>query len=142
MGSGAGILTLLAVVLLLPLALLARAVGRRTTPRTGRWFAALVIGLPLALLVGWLATAQTDNDRPRPDLALPTGNPYAPETTAHDRWDRGRDEAAALTRQGKGPGSGMADDVARWCEDHVKPSPNDDAALAEATLRGCAAGAT
>ncbi|MET9257848.1 hypothetical protein ACGFZL_19885 [Streptomyces sp. NPDC048182] len=139
MGSGAGIITVLVIVVLLALALLSYGVGRRQSPRAGWWFAALAVGLPGVLLAGWLVAVHGGSDRPDPGrVATPS---YRPGTAAHDRYRQARARAAELTERGEGPGSGMADDVYRWCTAHVRPEPKDGAELARATTEGCVAGA-
>ncbi|MEU9703864.1 hypothetical protein [Streptomyces sp. NPDC047981] len=49
------------LVLALPMALLSYAVGRKTSTRVGWWLAAALIGMPMALFVGWSIAASAGN---------------------------------------------------------------------------------
>ncbi|WP_158101931.1 hypothetical protein [Streptomyces swartbergensis] len=49
-----GLIWLLALVLVIPLATLSYAVGKRTSPKMGLLFASGLVGLPLVLLIAAL----------------------------------------------------------------------------------------
>ncbi|WP_435209709.1 hypothetical protein [Streptomyces sp. bgisy034] len=130
------------LVLLPPMALLSYAVGRKTSTRVGWWWAAAMMGIPTALVIGWLIAANTGSDpepepEPEPDSYV-VGNPYEPGTKAAAEYDFGRDLATKLVDKGAGPGSGMADDVTRWCTERLDQAvAGGEGKVTEAMAKGC-----
>ncbi|WP_317447407.1 hypothetical protein [Streptomyces collinus] len=68
------------------------------------------------------------------------GNPYEPGSIADAQYKRGYDFAAGLAKQGENPGSGMADDVSRWCRDRLTPAAGFKGTVTTATMQGCIRG--
>lgn len=132
-----GIAVIFGLLVLLPLmALLSYAVGRKTSTRVGWWWAAAIIGIPTVLVVGWLIAANTGSD-PEPELYV-VGNPYEPGTKAAADYDFGRDLATKLVGKGETPGSGMADDVTRWCTEELDQAvTGGEDKVTEAMAQGC-----
>ncbi|MEU4039920.1 hypothetical protein [Streptomyces collinus] len=134
MASGAAIIALLAFVLAIPLALLSYAVGRKTSPKMGLLFALVLLGLPTVLLIAPLII---QGGTPEPSPSIIYGNPYEPGSIADAQYRRGYDFAAALAKQGKSPGSGMADDVYRWCKDRLTPAAGFKSKVTTPVMQGC-----
>ncbi|UNO40763.1 hypothetical protein [Streptomyces sp. MST-110588] len=128
-------------MLFIPLGLLSYAVGKRTSSRMGWSFAALLIGLPAALLVVEFGPFGGP-DAPEPTTRIVHGNPYQHGSAEHAQFNRGKDLAAALVDQGKGPGPGMADDFyLRWCRDRLTPAVGSRDRIPHAMTEGCINGA-
>lgn len=132
-------ITILAFMVFTPLGLLSYAVGRKSSPRIGWLCAALLIGLPTALLVAALGPWGRPDATPQPPVKY--GNPYKPGSAEYIQYKRGKDIAAALAEQGKNPGSGMSDDVSLWCEDQLAPVVGSRDAIPGAMVQGCHEGA-
>ncbi|MFI7413590.1 hypothetical protein ACIBU0_33505 [Streptomyces sp. NPDC049627] len=131
------IIPFLAFVLAIPLAMLSYAVGKRTSQKMGWLFASVLVGLPTVLLIAPLISR---GDASEPSRAIIYGNPYEPGSIADTQYKRGYDFAAALAKQGDDPGSGMADDVSRWCTDRLTPSAGFKGKVTEAVMQGCIEG--
>ncbi|WP_141202890.1 hypothetical protein [Streptomyces griseorubiginosus] len=131
------IIPFLAFVLIFPLAMLSYAVGRRTSRKMGWLFASVLVGLPAALLIAMFMPRGSAYD---PSAPIIYGNPYEPGSIADAQYKRGHDFAAALAGQGKDPGSGMADDVSRWCRDQLTPAAGFKGKVTTAMMEGCIRG--
>ncbi|MEU8893537.1 hypothetical protein [Streptomyces sp. NPDC048442] len=132
-------ITILAFMVLTPLGLLSYVVGKASSPRIRRWCAALLIGLPTALLVAVLGPFGRPDATPQPPVKY--GNPYKPGSVEYAQYNQGKGIAAALAKQGKNPGSGMSDDIGLWCEDQLAPVVGSGDAIPEAMAQGCSEGA-
>ncbi|WP_338675890.1 hypothetical protein V1460_25200 [Streptomyces sp. SCSIO 30461] len=135
-----GIAVIFGLLVLLPLmALLSYGVGRKTSTGVGWWWAAATMGIPTVLVVGWLITTNTgSNSEPEPKAdSYVVGNPYEPGTKAAADYDFGRDLATELVDKGEGPGSGMADDVTRWCTEQLDQAVASGEEVTEAMAKGC-----
>ncbi|WP_338674705.1 hypothetical protein V1460_18195 [Streptomyces sp. SCSIO 30461] len=134
-----GIAVIFGLLVLLPLmATLSYAVGRRTSTRVGWWWAAVGMGTPTLLVACWLIAANTGTaPESEPDNYF-VGNPYEPGTEAAADYDFGRDLATKLVDKGEGPGSGMADQVTRWCTEQLDRAVADgEEKVTEAMAQGC-----
>ncbi|KUJ33741.1 hypothetical protein PV336_05820 [Streptomyces sp. MI02-2A] len=123
-----------AVVVVILLALLSYVVGKRTSPKMGLLIASALVGLPIALLIAPFISRGGASE-PSPPIIY--GNPYEPGSIAYAQYERGYDFAAALARRGEGPGSGMADDVYRWCKDRLTPAAGFKGKVTTAVMQGC-----
>ncbi|KPI07715.1 hypothetical protein OV450_3525 [Actinobacteria bacterium OV450] len=132
----AALIPLLAFVLVIPLALLSYAVGKKTSTKMGLLFASGLIGLPAVLLIAALVS-QGGASEPSPPIVY--GNPYEPGSIADAQYKRGYDFAAALAKQGD-PATGMADDVSRWCTDRLTPAAGFEGEVNTAVMQGCILG--
>jgi hypothetical protein len=132
--GGAAIIPLLAFVLAIPLATLSYAVGKRTSPKMGLLFASVLVGLPTVLLIAPLISRDGASE-PSPPIIY--GNPYEPGSIVDAQYKRGYDFAAALAKQGEDPGSGMADDVSRWCRARLTPAAGFKGKVTTAMMQGC-----
>ncbi|WP_030322704.1 hypothetical protein [Streptomyces sp. NRRL B-3229] len=128
------IIPFLASVLAIPLAMLSYAVGKKTSRKMGWLFASVLVGLPAALLIVMFMPRGAASD---PSAPIIYGNPYEPNSIADAQYKRGYDFAAALAQQGKDPGSGMADDVSRWCQDRLTPAAGFKGKVTTAVMQGC-----
>ncbi|MET7476427.1 hypothetical protein ABZT17_18925 [Streptomyces sp. NPDC005648] len=128
------IIPFLAFVLAIPLAMLSYAVGKKTSAKMGLLFAAVLIGMPAVLVIAPLI-GRGGASGPSPRIVY--GNPYEPGSIADAQYKRGYDFAAALVQRGENPGSGMADDVSRWCKDRLRPAAGFKGEVTEAVMQGC-----
>ncbi|MFJ8796095.1 hypothetical protein [Streptomyces sp. NPDC102487] len=130
------IIWLLALVLIVPLAALSYAVGRRTSPKMGLLFASGLVGIPLVLLIVPLARGGGSSE---PSSRIIYGNPYERGSDADAQYERGFDFAANLARLGKYP-SGMAEDVTHWCRNRLASAAGFKNKVTEAMMQGCVQG--
>lgn len=128
------IILFLAFVLAIPLAMLSYAVGKRTSQKMGWLFASVLVGLPAVLLIA-MFIPRGGASEPSPPIIY--GNPYEPGSIADAQYKRGYGFAAALAKQGENPGSGMADDVSRWCSDRLTPAAGFKGKVTTAMMQGC-----
>ncbi|MFJ3175357.1 hypothetical protein ACIPJK_31850 [Streptomyces roseus] len=133
MAGGAAPILFLAFVLVIPLALLSYAVGRRTSRKMGLLFASGLLGLPAVLVIALLISRDGASE-PSPPTVY--GNPYEAGSVADGQYKHGYDFAAALAEQGD-LASGMADDVYRWCTDRLTAAAGFKGEVTTAVMQGC-----